>query len=79
MSEVTLMDVLTPWLNVMGGVAGLTVLYFVVVLWQGKKKLQRLERIEREQLRARERDIQVFRSQRLIMKELNRLNNKLRR
>lgn len=79
MSEVTLIEVIQPFLNVLGGFAGLTILYFILVLWQNKKKINSLQRIESEQERAKERDKALAAEQRRITRSIQRLDAKVTR
>jgi hypothetical protein len=72
MTEVTLLDALGPFINLFGGFAGLSILYFISVLWQNKKKLARLSAIEEGQRLARERDMRIMKTQRDIMTTLSR-------
>lgn len=79
MVEVTLLDALGPFLNIMGGLAGLTIVYFVIMAWIGRRKLQTLARIEREQERARRRASDVIRLQRQTLRAVARLERRVGR
>jgi hypothetical protein len=72
MVEVTLLDALAPIINIMGGLAGLTILFFIFTLWQNKRKLSTLKRIERELERIKQRGARLAAEQRRMNQLLER-------
>lgn len=44
--ETTFYDTIAPLVNILGGVAGLTILYFIIMVLQNRKKLRELEAIK---------------------------------
>lgn len=78
MAEVTLLDALGPFINLMGGFAGLSILYFISVLWQNKRKLQRLQALEDGQRLAKERDGRLMSTQKKILYRIERIEKKVK-
>lgn len=77
--EVTLTDALAPLLNIMGGVAGATIIYGVVTIWQNKRKIARLHRLEVQVQAARAAARRVERGQQATQRAIANLDRKVNR
>ena len=79
MTELNLLDTISPVVNILGGVAGVTIIYFVVVVWQNKKNTAILKKIHSQLHRTRERETQIIMEQARLSSEMSLLNRRIAR
>ncbi|CAK0746585.1 hypothetical protein CCP3SC15_1440010 [Gammaproteobacteria bacterium] len=79
MTDLNLLDAINPVVNILGGVAGVTIIYFVIVVWQNKKNTTILKKIHAQLHKTKERETQLIMEQSRLSSELATLNRRIAR